>query len=351
MPIHQIILLLTLLVAACQNADLNKSGVRSGSTTTDASTSTPADEKNLSNSESMASSEAESVEDELAITPVMIGGAFLTCRLPNPGASETSCFASDTNGQPISIPVHDAFVRQGGPALWMPAKVRAGADIGHYIVSLPDGVVSDFGIALVYEQGKVLMDWVVGSDPSRLNLVRDGSFENLLIENGATFAQLPSTNSPNWKARTTDTSNCGDNIGYLEVQNIGVPSSRPAAHGNQWLELDAACSNNALGNAGNMATYQDVSTVPGNFYLLRFSFARRITDTAQEILRVTAGGDLVMESVTTLNEWQTRSYLFKAKSNSARMEFEEKGVANRLGTLLDNVQVFDLGPDHIKISP
>lgn len=107
-----------------------------------------------------------------------------------------------------------------------------------------------------------------------------------------------------------------------------------ASEGNQNAELD--------GNAPTKIT-QNVTTVPGATYELRFDFsARPDADSAADnnvdglvngaaIMNATANGSDITE-----NTWSTHSETFVAATATTEIGFEDKGTNNSYGSLIDN---------------
>ncbi|RYZ61130.1 MAG: DUF642 domain-containing protein [Proteobacteria bacterium] len=183
---------------------------------------------------------------------------------------------------------------------------------------------------------------------SAFNLIVDGGFEHPTITAGSVMTQFPSGDSYPWKAIPTANSNCpAGTVGMFEIQNSLVDGSKPALLGSkQWLELDSMCSDSGLGNAGNMLVYQEAAVQVDNFYQIRFSVARRSNDSTNlQSIIVRANGVKLFSQESTNTNWMNYSFVVKASAAKMKLEFEETGLANRFGTLLDNVQLINLGTD------
>lgn len=153
------------------------------------------------------------------------------------------------------------------------------------------------------------------------NLIKNGSFEYPEIPPGG-WVVLPSI--PRW------------NLSFgpgIEVQNNvrGAPFD-----GDNLVELDSYDSS---------GIYQNVRTSIGGTYLLQFAFSPRPgTSQADNQLRVLWDDQIVdilsasgEDSDTTL--WEVHYYLLFAYRNTTRLEFQDIGVSNGVGTYIDDVHL------------
>ncbi|MBL8222482.1 MAG: hypothetical protein JNL62_24805, partial [Bryobacterales bacterium] len=107
-------------------------------------------------------------------------------------------------------------------------------------------------------------------------------------------------------------------------------SGTPADDGNQWTQLSA--------NGNNSTIYQDVETVAGTGYDLRFAFSNRAGASSSSI-RVRWGGQIVATIVRTGSTWQTYTYtVYGGNGSSTRLQFEGLGGGSACD-FLDDVRV------------
>jgi uncharacterized repeat protein (TIGR01451 family) len=181
--------------------------------------------------------------------------------------------------------------------------------------------------------------WVVVKAQTS-NLIVNGGFEEPVISGG--FQVFSSIHG--WAALPGRPD--------FEIQNGGAYGA--PFEGNQLCELDAFAPS---------AIFQDVPTAPSRVYELSFAFsARPGTPLTDNVLRVSWGG----VDITTLAEdgtglsntsWKVHKFqVLGGPDTTTRLLFEDLGVANTLGTYIDNVSVVDLGfvittslPRHIQL--
>ncbi|MGH9453108.1 MAG: DUF642 domain-containing protein [Terriglobia bacterium] len=154
------------------------------------------------------------------------------------------------------------------------------------------------------------------------NIVVDGGFEAPVIPLNS-FAYFPSI--PGWQLAFGPS---------IEVQSgvAGAPYQ-----GNQFVELDSDASS---------GIYQDLSTVAGQSYDLTFAFSPRPFIAADENqLGVLWNGATVVDlgpvggTSLTHTDWTVYNYQLKATGTSTRLEFEDLGPSDSLGTYVDSVSV------------
>jgi hypothetical protein len=114
----------------------------------------------------------------------------------------------------------------------------------------------------------------------------------------------------------------------VEIQRhvAGTPHA-----GEQYAELDSHASS---------GIYQDVSTQEGETYELRFAFtARAGTSSEDNHLRVLWNGreiaDLIAETVNP--EWRAYRFRVRGREGTSRLELQDAGPSNSLGTYVDSV--------------
>ena len=180
---------------------------------------------------------------------------------------------------------------------------------------------------------------VVSPEPDPDELVVNGSFEEPVVAGGWDIYD----EIPGWTRETTD----GPKI-ELQKGILG-----PAADGAQYAELDADV--NGPGGAyipdeqGQIAIEQDITTIAGAEYTLRFGVrARPGTPLDDNVLGVAvrdtgSGTDIVALTTIQINsasEWEYHEITFSAAGTQTCIYFADQGAKNNtLGTFLDDVSV------------
>lgn len=164
------------------------------------------------------------------------------------------------------------------------------------------------------------------------NLMLNGSFENTpaVTANGGQW-QIFAGGILNWLATLSS---------GLEVWNtFNGTGNDVASDGLQNVELDGD-------DATNIA--QDVATIPGATYELKFDYsARAATALADSKMDAMINGVSALTvntdgSAATQNMWEPKTVSFVATGTSTKISFEDKGAANLdggFGPLLDNVSL------------
>jgi len=170
-----------------------------------------------------------------------------------------------------------------------------------------------------------------GRTPGRLAVAGDvivnGSFESPVIPEGTVryFRSLPGWDLAYGPSQGIE----------LQRRVVGSP-----AVGDQHVELDSY---------GSCGIRQTVATQPGREYELSFFFSPRPgTPTADNVLGIKwEGGQFDTLSADgsglTDTRWTRYSYLVSATGASARVEFDDLGVSNGVGTYLDGVSLVPVG--------
>ncbi|CAN91052.1 putative exported sugar-binding protein with thrombospondin-like C-terminal domain [Sorangium cellulosum So ce56] len=150
------------------------------------------------------------------------------------------------------------------------------------------------------------------------NIVTNGSFESPDVWPG-TSTIYNNGSITGWQAA------------YGQIQVYDHSNGQNPAHGEQHVELDASNSS---------GIYQNLTTVPGAIYQLRFAFAARPnTSASQNVLGVVWGGQQVATLTTASSSWVYYTYTLVASGTTTRLQFNDLGPSNGEGTLLDNVTV------------
>ena len=138
---------------------------------------------------------------------------------------------------------------------------------------------------------------------------------------------------------------------FLELQH-GVNGWLPQ-EGEQYAELDTDWDGpgGSLNNEpASVRIWQDLPTEPGAQYELKFYFSPRPGAGDEEnILKVKWNGTVIdtisRSGVGNSNtDWAEYTYTLTATDYTTRLEFSDGGIANSLGTFLDNVSVVEVKP-------
>ena len=185
-----------------------------------------------------------------------------------------------------------------------------------------------------------------------LELIKNGSFENPSVTHSALWETFDSTTSGldwvvDWMSNSSPFG--GDTrpvVASLELHG-GVNSWLPDL-GEQYAELDGdweGPNGDTSGEPASTLVYQDIPTVPGENYELKFSFSPRPdTSASNNILGILWGGVDAMpqisdDNATNQTEWTDYTVALSATSALTRLQFEDRGTGDSLGTFLDNVSL------------
>lgn len=184
-----------------------------------------------------------------------------------------------------------------------------------------------------------------------LNLVTNGGFETPLVatpEKWNIFDSVAGGWTVEWRDATTTTHTDGQirpEPAHLELHR-GVLGA--ADEGEQYAELDSdwgGPTHTGNGEPASIKIYQDIATVPGASYKIRFAWAPRPnTIAAENKLGIDWGGVSVGMLGPTADpnpgiEWSTQEIDVVATSTVTRLQFTDLGTSNSLGTFLDDVEV------------
>ncbi len=207
-------------------------------------------------------------------------------------------------------------------------------NMGGIQTSLPQGYHFESAGICVEDEPEPLI-----CDPE-VNLIGNQSFEDPVVTNGANWDVFPSVSE--WS------------IGWMNP--AGAPATPvlelhrgvlgAAAHLEQYTELDGDYYGPSNpGQGGSTKIWQDIATIPGKNYELKFAFSPRPnTSLADNVLGVIWGGDDVSgtpisEAGTGSMNWSDKTFTLTATTSLTRIQFEDRGTQNGLGTLLDNVRL------------
>jgi len=185
-----------------------------------------------------------------------------------------------------------------------------------------------------------------------LTLIPDSGFENPPVSNPSQWDIFPSPAGAwnvKWRSDIPATSADGQTrpeVANLEIHHgvLGTPSE-----GDQYAELDtdwAGPNGTGEGEPASVTIYQDIPTVIGKAYRIKFAFAARPNTPASENrLETKWGGNVVHDTgfVADPNggiEWQEITVDVVAASALTRLEFTDLGTANSLGTFVDDFRLY-----------
>ena len=150
------------------------------------------------------------------------------------------------------------------------------------------------------------------------NLLINGSFEEPALAYGAwqVFGSIPG-----WTAGGAG----------IEIQNHAAGDPY---HGDQLVELDTTRSS---------LMYQNITTDPGQFYILSFAYSPRPDFQANpNEIELYWDGTLVdtMQGISgNQTQWQVFSYVVQANVQPSTLEFRDAGNSNSYGGYLDDVRL------------
>lgn len=187
-------------------------------------------------------------------------------------------------------------------------------------------------------------------------LITNGGFEAPVVSTPEQWDVYPSgTPGLGWTADwlptdpTTFNAETQPATANLELQQSGHHGFL-ADEGQQWAELDTdwAGPSAGIGAPASVDIYQDVTTVPGDIYLLSFSFSPQpeFPTAADNTLSVDWGVSHV-DTISranisgTQNEWLPYTYSLVATTTTTRLMFTDLGTPNSFGTYLDAVSLCD----------
>jgi hypothetical protein len=270
-----------------------------------------------------------------------VGPQTLTCLPPVKGGEDTECTVTNARGLEENVDFTRAFKISGKNRNWLEVKFRKGSGTGKYLVSVPSGETSHFAVALVFDTDKVLADWLFVKGDQQDNILKDGGFEDIKISSD--YELIPPERAGYWKAKATAINRCPDEVGLLEIQSnlIGFNSQE----GSQWLEVDSGCKGalSVQKSGGAVAVSQDLTLPAKNLVELSFYYEKRPDAQSLQKLRAKFGDAVVMEQVLINPTWTNFKMVVRVDKAQSKVEFEELGLSDALGPLIDNVSVVDLG--------
>ncbi|MFA6410735.1 MAG: hypothetical protein WCW26_04145, partial [Candidatus Buchananbacteria bacterium] len=185
-------------------------------------------------------------------------------------------------------------------------------------------------------------------DPNQ-ELIVNGDFEEPIVQNPSLWDIFDSS-AAKWNidwlsvAPVTYQDVTRPIFASLELQN-GV-NGWLAANGSQYAELDSdwqGPSGSLDGEPASVKIYQDIQTIPGYKYLVKFSFSARpdtaIGNNQLEFGWNNAFTDTLSATGGISNVWTNYEYTLTADTTTTKIQFSDLGTPDSLGTFLDNVSV------------
>lgn len=160
------------------------------------------------------------------------------------------------------------------------------------------------------------------AEPCDENLVSNGSFESPVIDRFY------------WKISD------GQTIGAWTVGRTSVDIVSETYHPS-YVAHDGTQTIDMAGTPGPGSIYQDVSTVSGNEYQLRFALSSNGGAKSNSVTVHWDGVELGTLSSPTIGSWELHSYTLTAQSTSTRLEFIGN-YGGSAGALLDSVELTPL---------
>ncbi|RYZ50707.1 MAG: hypothetical protein EOP07_22505 [Proteobacteria bacterium] len=274
-----------------------------------------------------------------AIIPTIVTGASLTCSVAKNGIS--LCKALTMDGAIFDYPAIEAFVLKSDPVQWSPVAFQR-LSAGIWEVTVGTAGASTFGVALQDAEKKTLADWVINPEAPRFNLINDGSFESLVETANPTngYQFIPSSPALSWQARVSKIFP-GCKVPYIEVQ-IARNQLAPT-EGNRFVELNSTCRDSGADGSSPVAIFQKTSLLKDHFYELIFDYRRRPETAIATRFKASVGSQVVIEK-NAINKWIEVRSMIKVDAANPTIEFEElTNDKNGVGTLIDNVRIYDLG--------
>ncbi len=277
-----------------------------------------------------------------AVMPVPISGAPLTCIRSAEAAAEVRCTFQEEDGTPSDVNPSFGFIISGQDPSRTPVKLSR-ESVGIFTFNIPSELSSltAFGVGLADTDENIQMALVGDGRPDLTNLVKNSSFEDYIIPLDTDVFMVPQGEFKNWFGRYKDQTACLDISPIMKIQKTGVDLT--AFEGKQWAELETVCAEDRSRLGGNAAFFQDLTVLKDHAYAIAFAYRRSGPKALLQKFALRWNADLLLEKEVADERW-TWNYLIKsATTDRIRLDFEEIGIADGFGTLIDDVRVYDLG--------
>lgn len=301
----------------------------------------------IPNAQSLPSTVVIDVPAVVAVPPTVIAGALLTCSVANASAPSAQCYAKTEAGADFNFIAVRAFILRGSPASWIPTAYTA-MKTGQWSIDVT-GQTGSYGIALQNEQNQTLTAMIIDPKQLPINLVKDGSFEGLVSATKPTvdFQWVHPAPGDVWQARFAKGFAGCQNIRFEIQLNRGTLVAPDGS--SRFTEINSSCRdiNNpqAFDSTSPIALLQTIKGLKkDNFYEIRLSYRTR-PDLQQPVgFQLSFGAQSFPAVTASPNAWQEFSTVVKANEIEALLAIEEtSNYASGMGTLIDDVRIYDLG--------
>ncbi len=347
----------TVLLCACQGTDFqNGNNVRAKLVHSAAEVTDSAPEATVVSPEGQQQAHAvtgdiqETVIPDAAITPTAISGASLTCTLVEGSPDEAKCVASSMNNQSLNFTVANAYTIFGDNTNWRPIAFRSFATTGlnpnTWIVSLPvEARNKSVAIVLSNENQNILADWIINEADKPVSFALDGGFEEHVLDSSNLLPNqfIVPERQTSWKAINANQASTCRNL--IETQSTFTTSELIAIEGSQWIELDSSCNGDYKFPGNNITVYQDLNLDAGHFYEISFYYKVRLGGTSLQAFTASLGTQILFAHDVSEKDWTRVSMVVLSPEAKPRISFTETGdPQDGRGTLLDDIEIRDLGP-------
>lgn len=313
-------------------------------------------------------------EEETAMPPVSVSGAFLTCQFKADlyGANcmledknkkaitgittESGLSVALSNEQGFSPPHSYRFFEKSNPISFeIDFSVQTQTT---YLVTVTDSDSNTVKAELDAENLKTIINAMapLPQDETTVlkNLIPNGSFEE--VDPNSASDDLYYSELSGWSARWIDSECPKDPV--FEVGNKlnkGIFYQEGQHDGENFLELASLCredeSNDLDARLSISPKIEADQWEPTNFYMLEFHTAQRqhgeiigykLEDTT---IRVTYNDRIILEDRAG-KVWNNRCFILRAEAGEPKLSFAEV-EAKSPGSLLDNVTLNPLGPEFV----
>lgn len=176
--------LLLVLLASCNEASHLQEG---GSTETSANTTystasevASSDAQPKETESPIAETSEEALPSEIAVNPVPVAGAYLSCS-PRPDQGDLSCIAESTDegNEDFHFVAKSAYIMLGDSNLWTELSFECDLEKSNswFLKLPPESLTASYAIILRSEESGVLATWTINPAVEPGNLVADGGFE------------------------------------------------------------------------------------------------------------------------------------------------------------------------------
>lgn len=306
-------------------------------------------------SENLAESqrEQEPEDDEIVSEPVQVGGSFLTCQAhgwnqAGKGKALTCLmnFKNDEDKFELSDVDKVMLTDPKAPKNKKEVEFRELSSMS-FEIDLPKNGNGMWKIEVILHNGKVMTDMEIEQDFISGNLIQDHSFEDYdtseKTRSGSDYVIVP---KDEFKWNFGGLRESCTNGGTPSAEIVIASSKVPAANGKQFVDLDADCG--ALFNlsGANIFLEQKIKTELDRKYVVSFYYNARTNSNGRQPKGATAsfnallnGKEFFSAQGIAYGDWKRIKYTFRANSSTTTLRFEEHGLGDFYGTVLDDIRV------------